>query len=262
MILAFLVAAATAATAPPLEEAERAIAAGRYEQAQTMIEAAAHAGDSGERLDRARADLALARHADREAAARFSSLAQSNPGEAGLWEKLAVAALRSGQDGLASSAIRHATALPSASWRAWNATGVLADRQGQFAAAREAYRRALALAPGRAEALNNLGWSYLLSGDLKQSLPLLRQAAAAAPGDSLIARNRDLAESASAADLPARRPGEGSDAYAARLNDLGVAASHLGQRDKAAAAFAQAVAVRTAYFARAANNLAFVEGRR
>ena len=59
-----------------------------------------------------------------------------------------------------------------------------------------------------------------------------------------------------AADLPQRMNGEGDEAYAARLNDAGVVAAAAGRRKRAEAAFAQAIEVRSRWYARAAENLA------
>ena len=139
---------------------------------------------------------------------------------------------------------------------------MLADRGRDFAEARAAYAKALALAPARPEIVNNLGWSYFLEGRPAEALPYLERAAAADPRSTLFADNVEVARAAIAADLPVRRKGEADGDYAARLNDLGVVALRQGQRKKAIAAFTQAIAVRGAYYARAANNLQEAEAAR
>jgi hypothetical protein len=54
--------------------------------------------------------------------------------------------------------------------------------------------------------------------------------------------------------------GESDEAFAARLNDAGVVAAAGGQAKRAEAAFAQALEVRSHWYARAADNLAALGG--
>ena len=53
--------------------------------------------------------------------------------------------------------------------------------------------------------------------------------------------------------------GEGDEAYGSRLNDAGVVAAAAGQRQRAEAAFAQAIELRSHWYARAADNLAALD---
>jgi hypothetical protein len=64
----------------------------------------------------------------------------------------------------------------------------------------------------------------------------------------------------SGADLPPRHQGESDEDYAARLNDAGVVAAASGQRQRAEAAFAQAIELKSRWYARAASNLAALDG--
>ena len=70
----------------------------------------------------------------------------------------------------------------------------------------------------------------------------------------------ELARAALAENLPRRRAGESDSDWAARLNDAGVLAAAGGQRQRAIAAFAQAIEVRSRWYARAAENLAELGG--
>jgi len=117
------------------------------------------------------------------------------------------------------------------------------------------------LAPDRAEVLNNQGWSLMLRGRWADALPLLERAAAIDPKSHRIADNLELAKAALSEDLPRRQSGESDADWAARLNDAGVLAAAGGDRKRAVAAFAQALEASNSWFARAANNLAIVEGR-
>lgn len=264
MILAI---AAALALAPPesgplaatpvasLDEAARAIAAGRLDQARDMLAAAVAAGASGEPVDRLLADLAFARHDDERAYGFYHSLIQAHPADALLLERGGIVALRLGRDAQATEWLDRATALPDAGWRAWNARGVAADRRQQYNEAEAAYAQAQRRAPGEASIANNRGWSALLRGDWAAARARFAEALALDPALARARHNLELAEAALAADLPQRRPRESDDDWAARLNDAGVAAAARGERDRAAAAFAQAIELRHRWYDRAAANL-------
>ena len=235
----------------PLDEAARAIIAGRLDQARLMIAVAS----AGPRTDRLRADLAFAARDDREALRRYANLAAVAPSDLKLAERAGIAALRANDTERAAAYLAIATAGPAASWQSWNGLAVLADRRSDWPAADAAYSRAAALAPDEPGLANNRGWSLLLRGDWVGAEPLLAAAAARAPTDARIANNLQVARAAIAAALPARSPGEDDRQWAARLNDAGVAALLRHDRPRAIAAFSQAIAARDDWYQRAANNL-------
>ena len=101
----------------------------------------------------------------------------------------------------------------------------------------------------------------MLRGQWADALPLFERAAGMDPKSKRIADNLELARAAVAEDLPRRLAGETDTAWAARLNDAGVLAASSGDRQRAIAAFAQAIEARTQWFDRAANNLAIVQNR-
>lgn len=261
MIVALFAAAlATAAPAPaPPSEIDRAIAMRRFDQARLMIAAAVAKGASGATIERPLAALAFAAGRDEEALARLTALLRTFPDDAALLEQATLAALRSGKIDVARAFASRATRQPAASWRAWNARGVLADAERDWVEADRAYERAARLAPNRSEVANNLGWSRLLRGDWEGAAEALTTAAAIAPGSVRTANNLDLARMGLAGDLPTRGADETSAHYAARLNDAGVVARLRGDKGRARAAFAQAIEVSGAWYARAHANLASVE---
>jgi Flp pilus assembly protein TadD len=163
--------------------------------------------------------------------------------------------LKIGEPTKAAAMIACATAAPDASWRAWNARGVLADLNRDSTAADEAYDRASRLSPNEAEVVNNQGWSQLLRGNWVRAIELLERATALGPDSSRIANNLELARAALDSDLPRRRSAESDRSWAARLNDAGVAAQLLRNRQRAVAAFTQALEASGSWYARAANNL-------
>ncbi len=260
-MLAALIAAALASAAPASGEIDRAIAMRRFDQARLMIAAAVKQGVSGAVIERPLATLAFAEGRDAEALARLTALLRASPDDALLLEQASIAAIRCGKTNEAASLAARATRQPAASWRAWNAQGVLADGRGDWAEADRAYAKAVALAPDQSEIANNLGWSKLLRGDWPGAADTLARAAAIDPKSDRIANNLDLARTGLAQDLPARRAGEMSTAYAARLNDAGVAAQSRGDLRRARAAFAQAIEASGRWYARADANLARIEGR-
>ncbi len=261
MILQLIAASALANAAPiatpgtQLGEAAQALRAGRSEQARLMIGRAIAAGASGPEVDRLLADLAFASGNYAEALARYEQVVLRTPGPE-LAERGGVAALKLGQVARAVPLIVRATSTPGASWRAWNARGVIADLQSDWTMADDAYGRAAELAPDQPELVNNRGWSQLLRGNWQSAREQFARAAALQPGSKRIANNLELVEAALREDLPVRRPGESTLAWARRLNDAGVAAHITGNRTKAVAAFTQALAASESWYERAANNLA------
>jgi len=265
MIIGLLAIAAAVADAsspvvqPPanrLEEASRALEAGRLDQARLMIGQAVASGQSGVQIDTLTADLAFAAGKDAEALAGYEHLMASGVSSGIMFERAGIAAIRRGDLPKALQFINKAVEDPRASWRAWNARGVIADQQRDWAAADDAYAHAISLSPQRGEIANNMGWSQLLRGNWNDAAAYFERAAATMGGaSSRVANNLELARAALANELPKRRRDESDSEWAARLNDAGVAASIMGDQKRAVAAFAQALEASGSWYARAANNL-------
>jgi len=264
MIAALLIALAASTPAPDatvpdraslVKEAAHAISAGRLDQARLMIGRAVAAGASGPPVDRLLADVAFASRDYAGALSLYQRLRRANPTDSSVCEQGGIAALKMDQLGEAETMIRCATAAPSATWRSWNARAVLADLMGDWAAADAAYDWAAQIAPNEPEIINNQGWSQLLRGDWVRAVDCFERAAALDPASNRIADNLELARAALQRDLPRRRPGESDRSFAERLNDAGVAAQLLGDRQRAVAAFTQALEASDTWYSRAANNL-------
>ena len=260
MIICLAAALLAAEPAVGLGDAVQALQAGRLEQARLVLDTAVNAGASGEEVDRLRAELAF--RSGHWAAARqgYERLAAQHPGESLTLERAGIAAFQLGEYSRSAAALKAATALPGATWRAWNARGAVADKRRDWDDADQAYAKALELGPERAETLNNYGWSLLLRGRWVEALEQLERAGRIDPKSKRIANNLELARAALANDLPKRASGETEAEWAARLNDAGVLAAASGDRRRAIAAFAQAIEASSKWFARAANNMALVEG--
>ena len=239
-----------------LAEAGRAIAAGRLDQAKSILGVAIAAGAKGEPVDRLLADLSFARGENEQALGLYRALLADHPDELLLLERAGIAALRLNRVAESTVLLDRATRQPMAGWRSWNARGVAADRQGRWDEAEVAYARAMALDPSRAQVANNRGWSMMLQGRWAEALADFERANLLDPRLPQLANNLELARAAVAVDLPQRRAGEDDAAFAARLNDAGVVAAASGQTRRAEAAFAQAIEVRSRWYERAADNLA------
>ena len=253
--------ATPAAPLPSLGEIEHAIDAGRLEQAKLMVARSVAAGMTGAPIDRVLADLAFASGKYDEALIRYRQLLGANPNDSRLAERAGISALKQGDVATAAPLIDRATKAPRPSWRAWNARGVIADLQQDWRAADAAYGEAVDLAPDKADIVNNQGWSRLLRGDWKRAVGLFERAAELDPRATRIANNLELARAAMAGDLPERKANESDRAWAARLNDAGMAAQAMGDRQRAVAAFTQALEASGIWYARAANNLAAAGAR-
>ena len=274
MILELLAAGAMAAAEPapapappppvvqPLSEAAHAIEAGRLDQARIMVANAVKAGVKGRELDRVLADLAYMSGDYEAALPAYRALLVGSTGDARLYERAGLSALRVHDINQASSLLERATTFPQATWRAWNGRGVAADFRKDWATADLSYERAESMAPNRDEVLNNFGWSLLVRGKWIAAVEKLERAVAIDPKSKRARHNLELARAALSEDLPQRRLGESDEDWAARLNDAGVIARLQGNHKKAVAAFARAVEARSQYYERAANNLAMAQAAR
>ena len=268
MIVSLLAAVSLASQSPPaapadttvLNDAAQAIAAGRLVEAKLIIARAISLGFRGDPVERLTADLAFASGKYLQALVAYQHLAKSPSKQPGDCEKGAVSALQLGRTADAAPLVECAVTPADASWRAWNARGVLADFNHDWATADDSYARAHKLDPDNARVVNNEGWSMLLRGDWAGAIPFFEQASALDGTSARTANNLELAKAALAADLPKRREGESDRDWAARLNDAGVAAEMLGQKQRAVAAFTQALDASPIWYDRASNNLQAVSG--
>ena len=224
-----------------------------------MISRAVGAGASGPELDRVLADFAFASGKYAEALGRYEALLKASPGNPSLIEPGAIAALKLGEVDRASSLL--SLAKGAATWRMWNARGVVADLKQDWKTADESYQHATELAPNEVAPVNNQGWSLVLRGQWNQSLSFFERAAVLDPKSERVADNLELAKMALAAGLPGRQPGESRSSWAARLNDAGIVAAMRGDKNRATAAFTQAIDASGTWYARAADNLAALGGK-
>lgn len=247
--------------APALATIDLAIRSGRLDQARLMIADQLKAGQPADTLNRPLADLAFAAGHDEGALSRYQALLGRTPGDPAACERAGIAALRLNRLAEARTMLACATDGASATWRSWNARGVLADLEQDWQAAAASYAQALRLNPANPRILNNVGYSHLLQGDWAGAVPYFARARAVEPSIARIANNLELARAAIDGNLPHRLPDEAVSAWAARLNDAGVAAQLRGDRQRAIASFTRALEASGPWYARAANNLEAVSAK-
>lgn len=249
---------ATSPSAQSLTEVELAIESGRLDQARLMISEMIRARVAQVDVDQALAHLAFASNDDEEALARYQAQLRQFPGDRMACERAGLSALRLNRLAEARPLMACATANQSSSWRAWNARGVLADLTQDWTEAASSYATALRLDPANARILNNIGYSHLLQGDWSGAIDYFERARMIDPAIERVGNNLELARAAIEQALPSRLPNENASAWAARLNDAGVAAEILGDRRRAIANFTRALEASGGWYVRAANNLAAV----
>lgn len=258
-----LAAHAAAVPAQPIriQQAARAIEAGRLTEARSIIAQQLASGAVGPKMERLLADLAYASGNYAEAFGRYRGLASGTKHDALLCERAGISAIRIDDLKDAAAMISCATADGKGTWRAWNARGVLADRSGDWGEADAAYAHAEKLAPDQAAIINNQGWSLLLRGQWGKAVERFQRAEELGSTSLRTTNNLELARAAISAELPRREPAESPSDYAKRLNDAGVAAELLGDKKRAIAAFSQALEASGTWYARAANNLDWVKSQ-
>lgn len=254
-VLLFTAAASRAAPTPTPLTVATAIEEGRFDQARLMIARMVEAGTDQPAIDRLSADLMFEEGKDAEALSLYAKLLAATPGQGALCEQAAIAAMRLSHLGEAEGYLDCAVKAPQSSWRAWNARGVLDDWKRDWTAAASAYEQALARDQNNPSVLNNIGFSNLLQGDWEGAIGFFERAAAGSPENERMRNNLELARTALSQDLPRRMPHESDGEWAARLNDAGMVARILGDRERAIAAFTRAIEANGSWFERAANNL-------
>ena len=142
-----LLAAALLAAQPVigLGDAVRALQSGRLDQARDHSRRGRQIRGSGRRGRPAarRSGVSIGDYA--AALDRYQRLAALHPQELLTLERVGIAAVHIGDIRRASAALKTATLLPGASWRAWNGRGAAADLRRDWADADLAYGQALEL---------------------------------------------------------------------------------------------------------------------
>ena len=157
-------AAATIEKADPRlnDLAEKAIAQGRYDAAQRLLDRVLLADAEDIRARLLMAELHLATGLSEQAGREFDELADDPMAAARALQGKGIALMRLGDNAVAYDSLRRAVAIDPTQWRAWNALGYYHDSQRKWSEADESYENALAANPESALIYNNRGFSRLI----------------------------------------------------------------------------------------------------
>jgi tetratricopeptide (TPR) repeat protein len=227
----------------------------RYVDAGDLIERAKVSGDKSPLLTGLYGELLLARGRFSEALATYRSV-EADPAErpAALEGEGLVLSL-TGHSDEALADLKQATTLDKGLWRAWSAMGREYDLRRDWKLSQAAYVAALA-APGANTAivLNNRGYSHLLQAQKELAAADFVAALDKDPALAAARTNLRITLAMEGQYLRAAATGVGDD-RAAVLNNVGLAAAIRGDYMEADKLLNQAIEVKGAYYARAADNL-------
>ncbi len=227
----------------------------RYVDAGAWLGQAKIAGVTSPDLTRLEGEMFLARGRFADALGLFGPMASGPPPDAQALQGEGIALSMLGRSDEAVAALKSATALDPALWRAWSALGREYDLRKDWADALTAYNTALA-APGvrAAAVLNNRGYSLLLQNKTAEATNDFVAALAKEPGLAAARTNLRIALAWQGAYDRAAVTGAGDD-RAAVLNNVGLAAALHGDYDQANKYLTEAMAAKGQYYSRASENL-------
>lgn len=157
----------------------------------------------------------------------------------------------------AESLLRAATEIDPLLWRAWNGIGQINDAKGNWKAANAGYDRALKVNPKSAEVYNNRGVSRLVRHDYEGAARDFRLALSIAPNMHKARGNLRVALAWQGKYVEALVGVTAAEAPTV-FNNLGYIAMKRGDYEGAEAYLSQAMQLSPAYYAKAAENLAYL----
>lgn len=162
-----------------------------------------------------------------------------------------------GRYGEAEKLLREATEMDPKLWRAWNGIGQINDAKGKWKAANAGYNQALKANPKAAAVYNNRGVSHLVRHDYEGAARDFRLALSIAPNLEKARGNLRVAlawQGKYVEALVGVTAGEAPTVF----NNIGYIAMKRGDYEGAEAYLAQAMQLSPAYYAKAAENLAYL----
>jgi Flp pilus assembly protein TadD len=227
----------------------------RYTDASSILDRASILGPKSAELDLLRGEVLLARGQFGPALEAFRAVDTVPSQKAAAEEGEGIALSQLGRSDEALATLKAASALDKTQWRAWNALGREYDLRRDWPAALAAYAAALD-APGAKTAvvLNNRGYSYLIQNRPREAAADLVTALAKDPGLAAARTNLRMALAFEGSYDRASMTGAGDD-RAAILNNVGLAAAVRGDYVMAEKYLKEAMAIRSQFYSRAAENL-------
>ena len=162
-----------------------------------------------------------------------------------------------GRNGAAEKLLRAAAEADPTMWRAWNAIGQIEDAKGDWQAANTSYERALKANPRAAAVYNNRGVSHLIRHEYAGAEKDFRKAIAIDPQMETARGNLRVALAWQGKYVEALVGVTAQEAPTV-LNNMGYIAMKRGDYEGAEAYLAQAIQLSPAYYAKAAQNLAYL----
>ncbi len=173
--------------------AERAIDAGRHEDAQKILDRVIIADPENPRARLALAELSLAKGSTGTAQQSFAALTEVPDVAPRALQGEGITLLLMGEQAIGFKRLQAAVAADPGLWRAWNALGSYYDAQADWTAAIDSYEKALAANPNSAMVYNNLGYSYFMQGRPGEAIAALSRSLRIDPKFELARANLRLA---------------------------------------------------------------------
>jgi Flp pilus assembly protein TadD len=251
-----------AKASPPVSElavaeVQRALDEQRLIDAGRMLDSAQVAGIRDPRLLALGGDLNLRRGRLNAALASYRA-AEADPAmRARALQGQGITLSLQGRSDEAMAMLKRAVEADPAAWRAWNALGREYDNRTQWSQAEDAYAQAMSASGGDALVLNNRGYSRLLQHRRDEAVADFVAALGKRPSFTEARTNLRIAL-AMRGDYDRALSGGAPDDQAALLNNAGFAAGMRGDYAKAEVLLAQALELKSEYYARASENLKVV----
>ena len=220
--------------------AERALADGRFEDAERLIERVIYTYPDDTRGHLVAAELRLAQGNAPAAMPLFAKLLVDPEHAAEAEQGYGITLLLIGDEDLAASHLQEAVEKDPSLWRAWNALGAYYDSHEDWLEASESYQNALDIEPKQAYVQNNYGFSLFMQNRLDEAIHALQKAFRLDPNSELIKTNLRLAYARKGQYVRALS-GTQENEKAQNLNNVGYIALLRGDYNEAESYFLRAM---------------------
>lgn len=244
-----------------LEEADKALAQGLFEDATILIGRALKKDPNNARARLILAEVYLATGRTAFASATFKEVASSADVRAKALQGWGITLLKERKLEAGHKVLQEAVKEDPTLWRAWNALGLFYDSQRRWDEARESYAKALEAEPDSAVVHNNLGYSLLIQRKYSEAASEFTAALKLRPGLRVARTNLRVALAWQGRYEEAAR-GAGHKELPTVLNDVGYIAMLRGDLVAAEAYLVRAMEASPAFNETASRNLRDVKNRK
>lgn len=241
-----------------LEEADKAVAQGRYEDATIVLGRVLKNDPNNARARLILGEIYLATGRTPFASATFQDVASVQEVRAKALQGWGIALMKERKLEAAHKVLRDAVQEDPTLWRAWNALGLYYDSQRRWGEARESYEKALAAEPDEAIVHNNLGYSLLMQRKYSEAASEFTAALKIRPGLRVAQTSLRLTLAWQGRYEEAAQ-GAGHEELPAVLNDIGYIAILRGDHVAAEAYLVRAMEASPSFNETASRNLQYVK---